>query len=54
MYELCYFAAAILILFANRPLEGDPNLLAMLFGNLVPIPTTIQIFKNWSQSARFT
>ena len=39
---------------ANRPLEGNLNLLAMVFENLVFIPVTMQNFNNLSQSARFS
>jgi len=39
---------------ANRALEGNLNLLAVVFKNLVSIPITMQNFKNCSQSARFS
>jgi len=54
IYHLLVLAAAILDFLANGSLGGDLNLFAMVFENLVSIPITIQNFKNWSQSARFS
>ena len=40
-------------LFSMRPPGAHPNLFAMVFRNLAPIPITIPNFKNLSPSARF-
>ena len=37
---------------ANRPLGGEPNLFAMVFENLIPIPNTIPKIKNLSPNAQ--
>ena len=38
---------------ANRPLGGEPNLFAMLFENLMPIPNTMPEIKNLPPSAQW-
>ena len=54
IYHLLVLAAAIFDFCANGLLGGDLNLFAMVFENLVSISITMQNFKNWSQSARFS